>query len=160
MSDNVKKIKSLDDITGREKNPNQGTDRGRAITRQSLQVLKAGRSVLVDRDGELIAGHTTTEAFREIAQNPDDIIVVKTDGTKLVVVQRTDIDKNDTRAQMLAHVDNLAGHVGYNPDREIVASMADDLFDGGFVDKDEYDELYAIANGDDEVLANVAKKKG
>jgi hypothetical protein len=157
LSSKPKQIKSLDDIRGRKKNPNQGTERGRDLTKTSLQMFGAGRSVVVDKDGELIGGHTTTDAFRQIA-NPDDIIVVPSDGKKLVVVQRIDIDKNDRKAQMLAAVDNITSHVGYNPNNEVLAEIGDDLLTAGFVDESEYDELYASANDDDLVNgANVAE---
>ncbi|MEN3329038.1 MAG: hypothetical protein V7638_3845 [Acidobacteriota bacterium] len=143
----TKDIKSLDDIRARERNPNRGTDRGRELTKASLRVLKAGRSVVVDRNGELIGGHTTTDAWRDVA-NPDDIIVVKSDGKKLVVVQRTDLDSDDRRTQMLAHVDNLTSHAGYNPDPDVVADIGSDLLDAGFLDQTEFDALYAQASDD------------
>ena len=141
----TKTIKSLDDIRGREKNPNRGTDRGRELTKASLSRFGAGRSVVVDASGDLIAGHTTTESFKQIAK-PEDVIVVQTDGTKLVIVQRTDLLKDDPRAQMLAAVDNLTSNAGYNPDPDIMAEMGDDLFDAGFIDQREYDQLYADGN--------------
>lgn len=151
MSKTAKKIKSLDDIKAREHNPNQGTERGRVLTRASLEEFGAGRSIVVDRNGELIGGHTTTEQFRAIAK-PEDIIVVPSDGTKLVVVQRTDLESGDRKAQMLAHVDNLTAHHGYNPDNQIVADIADDLFDAGFLEQDEFDALFV---SDEEDAANV-----
>ncbi len=63
------KIKSLADLKPDPKNANSGTDRGRKMLRQSLEELGAGRSVLVDRNGAIIAGNKTVETARELKRN-------------------------------------------------------------------------------------------
>lgn len=88
------------------RNANAGTERGRAALRDSLARLGAGRPILADRDGQLIAGNKTAAAaeeagfrFRYIPMEPDEIIVG----------QRTDLDLDSTtdrRARELALADN------------------------------------------------------
>ena len=44
------------------RNANKGTQRGRDVVSQSLKDLGAGRSVLIDKNGVLIAGNKTAVA--------------------------------------------------------------------------------------------------
>lgn len=52
-------VPTLSDLTADPKNANRGTDRGRAALAQSLQTYGAGRAVLIDRHGCVIAGNKT-----------------------------------------------------------------------------------------------------
>src|SRR5262245_11035635 len=74
----------LTDLRPDGRNANAGTERGRAMVEESLRQYGAGRSILVDRNGCIIAGNTTHEAAVDIGLT--DAVIVKTDGTKLVVV--------------------------------------------------------------------------
>lgn len=101
----VKTINSIKDLTFDDKNANVGTPRGRGMIGDSVQKLGLGRSVLADKNGKLIAGNKTTEIAGEIGM--EDVIVVQTDGTKLVIVQRTDLNLDeDPEARELAVMDN------------------------------------------------------
>jgi DNA modification methylase len=97
-------------------NANLGTDRGRAALAESLKQFGAGRSILVDRKGRVIAGNKTLE--QAIAAGHQDVVVVKSDGKKLVAVQRTDLDLGDVKARALAIADNRVGELDleWNPD--------------------------------------------
>src|SRR5689334_3265124 len=98
-------IKKLADLTPDDKNANRGTERGAALLENSLREYGAGRSILVDSKGKIIAGNKTVEQAGQIGL--EDVIVVQTDGTKLVAVQRTDLDLDkDPRAKALAIADN------------------------------------------------------
>lgn len=120
----MKSIRSLADLVPDEQNANQGTVRGRAFVETSLQKYGAGRSILVDRNGKILAGNKTSEAAYSIGM--EGVEVVQTDGRKLVVVQRTDLDlDHDPAARGLALSDNRASEIGlaWNPD---VLSMLQD----------------------------------
>lgn len=120
-----KAIATLADLIPDENNPNSGTARGYQIVRESLQRLGAGRSVLVDRDGRIIAGNKTVE--QAYAAGMEDVILVKSDGKKLVVVQREDLDleEDDGRAREMSIADNRASEAGLEWDFEVLATMAD-----------------------------------
>lgn len=93
------------DFTPDNHNANRGTERGLRALDRSLRNLGAGRSILVDKNGVIIAGNKTTDRAVDIGL--EDAIVVETDGTQLVVVQRTDLDlATDSRARELAYNDN------------------------------------------------------
>lgn len=93
---------------------------------RSLAEYGAGRSVLVDRSGNVIAGNKTIEAARRAGRTK--VVVVPTDGETLVAVQRTDLDINSRKARRLAIADNRVAEVGleWNPD-ELAAFDTTDL---------------------------------
>jgi site-specific DNA-methyltransferase (adenine-specific) len=118
-------------------NANRGTDRGRSVVQDSLKRLGAGRSILVDKNGVAIAGNKTAEAA--LAIGLDDAIVVQTDGSKLVVVQRTDLDlATDATAKELAIVDNRASELGLDWDAQTLAQLSEEIDLSGLWTDDEW----------------------
>lgn len=102
-------ITHIGQLTPDPANANKGTQRGLSLLDDSLRKHGAGRSILIDRNGRIIAGNKTAERAADIGL--DELIVVQTDGKKLVAVQRTDLDLNDPEARMLAYADNRTGEV-------------------------------------------------
>lgn len=102
---------TLQDLCPDPHNPNAGTARGRGMVEQSLRETGAGRSIVVDKHGTVIAGNKTLEAWAEVN---GAVEVVHTDGNTLVVVQRDDLDLGDTTgpARKLAYFDNRTGEIG------------------------------------------------
>lgn len=93
-------------------NANLGTDRGKELLAESLETCGTGRSILVDRHGKVIAGNKTLEAARAAGL---PIQVVDSDGHRLIVVQREDLDLiTDKRARQLAYYDNRVQQVDLN----------------------------------------------
>lgn len=111
MTENVKPIQTTRDLKQHKRNANRGTDRGKALLKQSLTEVGAWRSIGVDKNGNIGVGNATGATWRAMA-NPEDVIVVQTDGTKLVVVQRTDLDLESAdpevrkKAELAAIYDN------------------------------------------------------
>ena len=114
----------LTDLTPDDRNANAGTERGRAMVEESLRRDGAGRSILVDRNGNIIAGNTTHEAAIDIGLK--DAVIVKTDGRRLVVVQRTDLDIDSPAGRALAVADNRTSEVGLSWDLGVLAELAAD----------------------------------
>ena len=52
----------LSDLKPDRHNANRGTQRGRAYVEDSIRQHGLGRSILVDREGNIIAGNKTHEA--------------------------------------------------------------------------------------------------
>lgn len=118
-----KSINSLADLRPDPQNVNAGTERGEYMVRQSLAEVGAARSIVVDRNGYILAGNKTVEAWADIA-GMDDVVAVHSDGSKLIVVVRDDLDlENDGehRARRTALFDNRASEVSYRVDLEILA---------------------------------------
>lgn len=146
----VKKISKLEDITPDRRNANKGTVRGRALLEDSLRKYGAGRSIVVDSQGETIGGAKTLEVAAELGLK---IRVVPTDGNELVVVQRTDLtldDATDNRARELAYADNRVAALDLEWDRDVLSEDAErgiDLDAVGFRDE-ELKQILASVDGD------------
>lgn len=131
MSEQIETTK-LDSLTPDIKNANRGTDRGAGMLKKSLHKLGAGRSILLDKNGRIIAGNKTAEAAMSIGL--EDVVIVRTTGDKLVAVLREDLDLTDDTgtARQLAYADNRIGAVSLDFDPDIIAgdlSMGLDLSD-------------------------------
>jgi len=93
------------DLQPDRKNARKASKRSNETVAHSLREFGAGRSILIDREGRIIAGNTT--ARNAAAAGIEDVIVVPSDGTKIVAVQRMDLDlESDPRAAQLAIADN------------------------------------------------------
>lgn len=130
------------------RNANRGTARGRALLEDSLRRYGAGRSILADKHGNVIAGNKTLESAADIGL---PVRFVQTDGTELVVVQRTDLDLDaDKAARELAYADNRVAQLDLDWDVEALLEDRDagiDLAAVGF-DDDELAELIATTAAD------------
>lgn len=107
-------ITSTKDLKFDAQNPNSGTQRGDYMLELSMQQTGVNRSVVVDKNGVLVAGNKATGKILEQGLvSPEDIVVVKTRGEKLVVVQREDWDiYKDAQARLYSYLDNQAALVG------------------------------------------------
>lgn len=106
MSKKGKEITKISDLIPDANNYNKGTEFGSGLIAKSIQKNGLGRSLLLDKNGKVIAGNKTLEGTVAAGFNDEDIIVVKTDGTKLVVVQRTDLDLDTRKGKEMALADN------------------------------------------------------
>jgi len=108
-------------------NANKGTVRGRGMVERSLQQYGAGRSVLVDRNGVIIAGNKTAEIAHELGI---PVTVIESDGTTLYAIKRTDLDlATDDAAKALGVADNRASETGLEWDPDVLQSFMDDGLD-------------------------------
>ena len=119
----MSKTRPIADFELDQKNANKGTERGRAMLEESLRQYGAGRSILIDKHGVVLAGNKTLQTAVEIGLT--EVEVVQTDGTKVVAVQRMDLDlAKDERARKLAFADNRIAEVDLEWDAErIVAEV-------------------------------------
>ena len=87
-----------------DKNLNKGTEYGQHLIENSMRQFGAGRSILLDKNNRIIAGNKATENAGAVGI--EDVIIVETDGTKLVAVKRMDIDLDSKEGRELALADN------------------------------------------------------
>jgi hypothetical protein len=87
-----------------DRNANLGTEYGQRLIENSLSKFGAGRSILLDKNNRIIAGNKATENAGAIGM--EDVIIVETDGKKLVAVKRTDIDLDTKEGREMALADN------------------------------------------------------
>lgn len=123
----------LNDLIQDDRNLNKGTERGQQLIEKSLREFGAGRSVLIDKNNRIIAGNKT-HRNAELA-GLDDVIIVETDGTKLVAVKRTDVDLDTKKGREMALADNATVKVDLQWDTEELNAVADEYN----IDTDEWD---------------------
>jgi hypothetical protein len=149
----------ITDLVADDINANAGTARGLDMVQNSLQEYGAGRSILLDRNGRIIAGNKTIEAAGIAGM--EDILVIETDGTKLIAHKRLDLDLDDPRARELAIADNRSGQLGLDWDTEALKELAEDGVD---LSKFWYEDELAELMEDDEKLSgpsdNSPREKG
>lgn len=121
MAEQLKQGK-VHDLIQDDRNLNKGTERGQQLIEKSLRQFGAGRSILVDKNNRIIAGNKT-HANAEAA-GIDDAVIVETDGTKLVVVKRTDIDLDTKQGREMALADNASVKVDLDWDTDALNSVA------------------------------------
>lgn len=106
----------IDSLIYDEHNFNTHTADGMALLEKSVERNGFGRSVLVDKNLNIIAGNGVVEAARK--QGKEKIKVVKTTGDELVVVQRTDLDINTKEGRDMAYADNAVAAANLNWNNE------------------------------------------
>lgn len=125
------KITRLRDLTPDSKNCNKGTERGTGMLEQSLRTYGAGRSILIDKKGRVIAGNKTVE--QAAALGMDKVQVVESDGRTIIAVQRTDLDlEKDARAKELAIADNRVAEVNLDWDLAVLEDLGKEVDLGKF----------------------------
>ena len=122
--DKIKKAK-LKDLIQDDRNLNKGTERGQQLIEKSLREFGAGRSLLLDKNNRIIAGNKTHRNAEAIGM--DDVIIVETDGTKLVAVKRTDVDLDSKQGREMALADNATVKVDLEWDTEELNAVAEDF---------------------------------
>jgi phosphoribosylpyrophosphate synthetase len=118
MSDTI----NIEDLKQDSKNFNKGTYEGETLVRKSIERLKAGRSILIDKDNNIIAGNKTAAAAGSLGLK---VKVIETDGTELIAVKRTDLDINSKEGREMALADNRTAQVNLAWDPEQLASVSD-----------------------------------
>lgn len=94
----------IDELKFDDKNMNDHTEYGMSLLEKSLQKYGAGRSILIDKNNQIIAGNGVIEAAGNIGL--EDMQIVETTGDKIIAVKRTDIELNSTKGRGLAMADN------------------------------------------------------
>ena len=117
---------TIDALTPDSNNANAGTQRGSWMLKQSVEQCGIGRGIVADRHGNIIGGNKTAATVEELGYQ--DVIMVPSDGTKLVVTVREDLDltaPHDSdeyqRARTLSIADNRAAEVSLSWDESVLA---------------------------------------
>jgi DNA modification methylase len=134
------RVSDIADLKLDKRNANRGTERDSEMLDRSLADYGVGRSVLLDRDGNIIAGNKTVEAARRAGYKR--VVVVPSDGSTLVAVQRSDLDINSKKARELAIADNRAGELNLDWDPEVLSELEVDLKE--FWNEEELTELLSL----------------
>ena len=110
------------------------------MVEQSIQRDGFGRSILLANDGTVIAGNATIDAAASAGL--DDVIVVETDGTKVIAVKRTDVAPGSEEFTRLALADNRAAELA-SWDADVLAGLNEEMDLSAFFQDDELAKLLA-----------------
>ena len=99
----------INELIPDDHNFNKGTEEGAALMDKSFKEHGAGRSILIDKDGRIIAGNKSQRAA--IAAGIKKVRVIETTGDELVAVKRTDISLDSKEGREMALADNVTTQV-------------------------------------------------
>lgn len=111
------------DIVPDDKNFNKGSEVGKKALNRSFQKFGAGRSILIDKNNQTIAGNKSAEAFKEAGF--EKVLIVEADAETLVAVKRTDIDLNSAEGREMALADNQTQALNYVLDEDVLRVEAE-----------------------------------
>ena len=97
-------------ITQDRRNYRIHTEQNLQAISKSLQDCGAGRSILIDKDDEIIAGNG---CYQEAEKLGIPVRIVETDGSELIAVKRTDIGQGDQKRKQLAIMDNSTSDLSF-----------------------------------------------
>ena len=131
----AEKIIDIEQLAQDQHNFNKGSEQGQELMERSFKEMGAGRSILIDRNGNIIAGNKSQKAA--IAAGIKKVRIIETTGDELVAVKRTDVDIDSAEGRKMAYLDNLTTQVNLTWDEtELQAVQADvegfDIADFGF----------------------------
>lgn len=101
----AEKFVTMDEIKFDKRNYRLHNSENKRVIKKSLKELGAGRSIVIDNEGEIIAGNGVYEQAQKLGLKTK---IVETDGNELVVVKRTDLATGDDKRKKLALADNAA----------------------------------------------------
>lgn len=122
MSEKIKKLK-LKDLLPDTKNMNKHTAKGMKLLEKSIENNGMGRSILLDKDNNIVAGNATTEVAGE--KGMEDVIVVEVTGNQMVAVKRMDLDINSKQGRELAMADNRVAEMNLEWDDDLLKQNLD-----------------------------------
>ena len=149
------RVIEIDQLVQDSHNFNKGTDEGQELMERSFRELGAGRSILLDKNGNIIAGNKSQKAA--LAAGIHKVRIIETTGDELVAVQRTDIDIDTAEGRKMAFLDNLTTQVNLLWDQTEIQSVKEDL--DGF-EPEDYGFNYEGVNISDPDEADKVKEDG
>ena len=113
------------------RNANKHSARGLGALTTSVQSDGWIGAMTTAADGEMIAGSARIETVAQVFGVDAEPIVIESDGSRPIIVKRTDIPKaDDPRAVRLALADNRVAELDLTWDVEVLASMDAATLDG------------------------------
>lgn len=137
-------INHISELRFDPRNPRRRTPRSADRIAHSLQTLGAGRSILIDEAGQIIAGNGVVEAAGQVGI--EKVRVIEADGDEIIAVRRTNLTPE--QKVQLAIADNRASELS-EWDDDVLAALNDEGIElGDWFRPDELDAL--LSKGDDD----------
>lgn len=108
----------ISDLKFDDKNFNKHTEYGMSLLEKSLRELGAGRSILLDKDNNIIAGNGIVEAAGSVGL--ENVKIIETTGDEIVAVKRTDMTIDSREGREMALADNATANVDLSWDEDTI----------------------------------------
>lgn len=118
----TEQVVNIETLVQDDHNFNKGTEAGRELMERSFKELGAGRSIVIDKDGRIIAGNKSQQAA--MAAGIKKVRIIETQGDELVAVKRTDLSLDSKEGRELALADNLTTQINLQWDEAELQSVA------------------------------------
>lgn len=142
-------IEKISDLIQDDFNANKGRAIGKEKLKTSIETNGFGRSVLIDKNGKLIAGNKTVEQALELGLT--ELIIVRTNGEQLVAVQREDLDLDTKEGRNLAIADNRVSEANLSWDIDNLRRISETFGQEILTDYFYADELEILSNSFKEI---------
>lgn len=116
-------MSSIKELKFDDKNFNKHTEYGMSLLEKSLRENGAGRSILIDKDNNIIAGNGIVEAAGSVGL--EKVKIVETSGDEIIAVKRTDITLDSEQGRTMALADNATASIDLNWNEELINEEAD-----------------------------------
>lgn len=116
-------MNNISDLKFDDKNFNKHTQKGMGLLEKSLQQFGVGRSILIDKDNNTIAGNGVVKAAGQVGMNK--VRVIETTGNEIVAVKRTDVSLNSKEGREMALADNATAVADLEWDEEALMGCFD-----------------------------------
>ena len=103
-------MSKISDLKFDDQNFNKHTEYGMSLLEKSLRQNGTGRSILIDKDNNIIAGNGIVEAAGSVGI--ENVKIVEITGDELVAVKRTDLSLDSDQGREMALADNAIYGIG------------------------------------------------
>lgn len=111
-------MSNISELKFDDKNFNKHTEFGMSLLEKSLKEYGAGRSILIDKDNNIIAGNGIIEAAGQAGL--ENVKIVETTGDEIVAVKRTDVSLNSQEGREMALADNATAAADLEWDEDLL----------------------------------------
>ena len=111
-------MNDIKDLKFDDKNFNKHTEYGMSLLEKSLRENGAGRSILIDKDNNIIAGNGIVEAAGSVGL--EKVKIIETSGDEIIAVKRTDIALDSQKGREMALADNATAAADLNWDEDLI----------------------------------------
>lgn len=102
------KVIDIKELKFDEHNFNRHNDEGMSLLEKSIKENGLGRSILLDKDNNIVGGNGVTEKAIELGKTK--VRIIETDGSELIAVKRTDLTLDSEKGRKMALADNSVAH--------------------------------------------------
>lgn len=118
------KLIDIKELKFDEHNFNRHNDEGMSLLEKSIKENGLGRSILLDKDNNIVGGNGVTEKAIELGKTK--VRIIETDGSELIAVKRTDLTLDSEQGRKMALADNSVAHANLEWNEEELQKAQDE----------------------------------